>query len=68
VVEVNPTATGTVSYPTATPACAADPPPSSSGGSLPATGTNAAPWIQLALALVVAGALALLVRRRLART
>ena len=37
-VEVNPTASDTVSYPPATPLCTADPPQTSSvGGQLPAT-------------------------------
>lgn len=55
VVEVNPTATGTVEYPPATPACNANPPTSSTGGGLPETGAYSVPMILLASALVAGG-------------
>jgi hypothetical protein len=53
-VEVNPTATGTVTYPPATPDCDASPPgpPSSS---LPATGTGSSRMTVVAAAPVVIG-------------
>jgi hypothetical protein len=67
VVEVNPTATGSVAYPPATPACAADP-PTGPDPALSLTGANLMPWIPVALGLMVGGLLVLLMRRRFATT
>ena len=71
-VEVNPTATGSVSYPPSTAACngpaGMTPPPQnpSSAGALPATGSNnTAPMLWTATALIaVGGILFISVRRR----
>ncbi len=65
-VEVNPTATGQVSYPPATSGCA-NPPGGSGGGgtpALPVTGTTTGPAAAIAVAAVALGALALVVARR----
>ncbi len=79
VVDVNPTATGTVAYPPATPACAADP-PQTPGGSSGGSSIAIVEWIAvgdrqqrdalipLAVALVGSGLFVLFVRRRLADT
>jgi LPXTG-motif cell wall-anchored protein len=65
VVEVNPTATGTVEYPPASPACNARPPGSSTtGGTLPATGSsNSTPTAMIASALLVGGAILVVIAR-----
>jgi LPXTG-motif cell wall-anchored protein len=74
VVEVNPTASATVSYPPATAACAANPPttpdpaPTTTGvapvGELPQTGSSTGVLAAVAAALLVAGGATLLITRR----
>ncbi len=68
VVEVNPTATGSVQYPPATPTCDANPPGSSTDGGLPETGSPAGRIAVFASAFVIAGgACILFARLRVAR-
>jgi LPXTG-motif cell wall-anchored protein len=69
VVEVNPTATGMVEYPPVTPDCDARPPTSSTGGTLPATGSsNSTPTAMIAAAFLVGGlVLVVLARLRLVK-
>jgi hypothetical protein len=69
VVEVNPTATGMVEYPPVTPDCDARPPTSSTGGTLPVTGSsNSTPTAMIAAAFLVGGlVLVVLARLRLVR-
>ncbi|ACQ78718.1 LPXTG-motif cell wall anchor domain protein [Beutenbergia cavernae DSM 12333] len=70
-IEVNPTASATVSYPPATPSCSAnppgreDPPPPSSGEArLPNTGTETLTYAGIAGGLVVLGGLTVAAVRR----
>ncbi len=65
-VEVNPTATGQVSYPPATSTCADPPGGSSSGGGLPVTGNSptTGPTAAVAAAAVALGAAAIAFARR----
>ncbi len=64
-VEVNPTATGQVSYPPATETCADPPDSSSTGGALPATGSanSGIAWAAGITLLLGVGALAVARRR-----
>ena len=67
VVEVNPTATATVSYPPVTAACANPPTvrdPATPQGSLPQTGSSTGPLAVVATGLLMAGGAALLATRR----
>ena len=62
-VDVNPTATGQVSYPPATSSCA-DPESGGSDPSLPVTGSTTGPAAAVAAAAVALGALAIGLSRR----